>query len=163
MRNEYHFNLFYVQGFVLVSSSCCNKIPQVGWFKQQTFISRGSGRWSVSTVTCPPGFRRLLFPRVVSSQKESNSRLCPLKRALIMVFPPSRLHLNPVTSQRPHPQSHHSGGYDFNIGRWVCVGVVGRGDRSSVLSKFPRRFSLLTEFCSLKFWGIFFEPCFFGN
>ena len=42
---------------VLVSSSCCNKIPQIGWgggggggekgLKQQPFLSHSSGDWEV--------------------------------------------------------------------------------------------------------------------
>ena len=33
---------------VLVFSRCHNKIPQVGWLKQQKFISHSSGGWEVT-------------------------------------------------------------------------------------------------------------------
>ena len=40
---------------LIVSSGCYNKTPQIGWPKQQKFVSHSSGGWEVQGQGAGPG------------------------------------------------------------------------------------------------------------
>ena len=81
----------------IVSWGCCNKIPQTGWLKQQTFISHSSGGWDVwEQGASMIGFwRRLsswiavghfaLCPHMLGIERQ-----CLLVSLLLRVLTPSR-------------------------------------------------------------------------
>ena len=107
----------------IVSWGCCNKIPQTGWLKQQTFISHSSGGWDVwEQGASMIGFwRRLsswiavghfaLCPHMLGIERQ-----CLLVSLLLRVLTPSRrLHSHDLQfssvaqsclTLRPHESQH---------------------------------------------------------
>ena len=117
---------------ILVSSGCHDKMPQTEWFKQQKFISHGSGGWKsklkmpaglVSPEASLPGLQMAAFS--LCPHMASPLCLCiPGVSLSLLIKTPFVLHSGPtlMTSLNFNyllkgriSKSSHSGGYAFNI------------------------------------------------